>query len=41
VGVVNKATLSEHAKIESRYLCIRYVNLKLFEVVVVEKMNCL
>jgi hypothetical protein len=41
VGVVNKATLSEHVKIESRYFRIRCVNLKLIEVVVVEKMNCL
>jgi hypothetical protein len=41
VGVANKATLSEHVQTESRCLCIRRVNLKLFEVVMVEKVNCL
>ena len=41
MGVVNKAIPSEHVKVESRYFYIRSVNLKLFEVVVVEKMNYL
>jgi hypothetical protein len=38
VGVVNKVTPSEHVKIESRYLCIGCINLKLFEFVAVEIM---
>jgi hypothetical protein len=41
VDVANKAIPSEHVQIESRYLYISCVNLKLFEVITVEKMNCL
>jgi hypothetical protein len=40
VGAANKTTPSAHVQIERRYLCIRCVNLNLFEVVLVEKMNC-